>query len=136
MGIPRRGELGSTTQVPADLVQQRCGLLGGHLEAFSMVGGGERMGQQPGALRPAGRLLDVRGKAEVNQADRRRCPLLLVVQGEGGDDDQIVPIGASAMKSSRLVKDATLKVYSGAPHGLFATHKDQFNADLLAFIRA
>jgi non-heme chloroperoxidase len=52
-----------------------------------------------------------------------------------GDDDQIVPIGASAMKSSKLVKDATLKVYPGAPHGLFATHKDQFNADLLDFIR-
>jgi non-heme chloroperoxidase len=52
-----------------------------------------------------------------------------------GDDDQIVPIGASALKSSKLVKDATLKVYPGAPHGLFATHKDQFNADLLAFLR-
>ena len=53
-----------------------------------------------------------------------------------GDDDQIVPIGASALLSSKLVKDATLKVYPGAPHGLFATHKDQFNADLLAFISA
>ena len=53
-----------------------------------------------------------------------------------GDDDQIVPIGASAMKSSKLVKDATLKVYPGAPHGLLATHKDQFNTDLLDFIRA
>jgi non-heme chloroperoxidase len=53
-----------------------------------------------------------------------------------GDDDQIVPIGASAMRSSKLVKGAILKVYPGAPHGLFATHKDQFNADLLAFIKA
>jgi non-heme chloroperoxidase len=53
-----------------------------------------------------------------------------------GDDDQIVPIDASAMKSSKLVKDATLKVYPGAPHGLFATHKDQFNTDLLDFLRA
>jgi pimeloyl-ACP methyl ester carboxylesterase len=53
-----------------------------------------------------------------------------------GDDDQIVPIGASALLSSKLVKDATHKVYPGAPHGLFATHKDQFNTDLLAFIRA
>jgi non-heme chloroperoxidase len=53
-----------------------------------------------------------------------------------GDDDQIVPIGASAMKSSKIVKDATLKVYPGAPHGLATTHKDEFNADLLAFIRA
>jgi non-heme chloroperoxidase len=52
-----------------------------------------------------------------------------------GDDDQIVPIDASARRSVELVKDATLKVYPGAPHGLFATHKDQFNADLLAFLR-
>jgi non-heme chloroperoxidase len=51
-----------------------------------------------------------------------------------GDDDQIVPIGASAMLSSKLVKDATLKIYPGAPHGIATTHKDQFNADLLAFL--
>jgi non-heme chloroperoxidase len=55
-----------------------------------------------------------------------------------GDDDQIVPIGASAYHSSKIVKDATLKVYPGAPHGLAQTtaFKDQFNTDLLAFIRA
>src|SRR5712692_3113993 len=53
-----------------------------------------------------------------------------------GDDDQIVPIGASALRSSKIVKDATLNVYKGAPHGLTSTHKDQFNADLLAFIKA
>ena len=53
-----------------------------------------------------------------------------------GDDDQIVPIGASAMKWSKLIKDATLKVYPGAQHGLATTHKDQFNADLLEFINA
>jgi non-heme chloroperoxidase len=52
-----------------------------------------------------------------------------------GDDDQVVPIGASARLSSNLVKNATLKVYPGAPHGLTATHKEQFNRDLLAFIR-
>lgn len=50
-----------------------------------------------------------------------------------GDDDRIVPIGASALRSSRLVPDATLRIYPGAPHGLPATHKDQLNADLLAF---
>lgn len=48
-----------------------------------------------------------------------------------GDDDQIVPIGAAALRSSKLVKNATLKVYAGAPHGLAYTHKDQLNADLL-----
>jgi non-heme chloroperoxidase len=53
-----------------------------------------------------------------------------------GDDDQIVPIGASAMLSSKIVKDAVLKVYPGAPHGLATTHKDKLNADLLAFVRA
>ena len=53
-----------------------------------------------------------------------------------GDDDQIVPIGASAMRSSKLVKGATLKVYKGAPHGMCTTHKDQVNGDLLVFLNA
>nr|CBX31749.1 Non-heme chloroperoxidase [uncultured Desulfobacterium sp.] len=52
-----------------------------------------------------------------------------------GDDDQIVPIGAAALRSSKLVKNATLKIYAGAPHGLAYTHKDQLNADLLAFLK-
>lgn len=52
-----------------------------------------------------------------------------------GDDDQIVPIGASAHASSKLVKNATLKVYPGGSHGLADTHKDQLNADLLAFVK-
>ena len=52
-----------------------------------------------------------------------------------GDDDQIVPIGASAMLSSKLVKGAMLKVYKGAPHGLCTTQKNEVNADLLAFIK-
>ena len=53
-----------------------------------------------------------------------------------GDDDQIVPIDASARLSAKQIKNAQLKVYKGAPHGLCSTHKDQVNADLLAFIRA
>ena len=53
-----------------------------------------------------------------------------------GDDDQIVPIGAAALAASKLVKNATLKIYPGAPHGLADTHKEQLNADLLAFIKA
>jgi len=52
-----------------------------------------------------------------------------------GDDDQIVPIGASAMLSSKLIKNATLKVYKGAPHGMCTTLKDQVNAELLAFLK-
>jgi non-heme chloroperoxidase len=52
-----------------------------------------------------------------------------------GDDDQIVPINDSALLTVALVKGSTLKVYPGAPHGLCSTHKNQVNADLLAFIR-
>ncbi len=52
-----------------------------------------------------------------------------------GDDDQIVPIANSAMLSAKLIKDATLKVYPGAPHGMCTTLKEQVNADLLAFIK-
>jgi non-heme chloroperoxidase len=51
-----------------------------------------------------------------------------------GDDDQIVPIAASALRSVELVRNATLKVYEGAPHGMCATLKDRVNEDLLAFI--
>jgi non-heme chloroperoxidase len=52
-----------------------------------------------------------------------------------GDDDQIVPIGAAALLSSKLVKGATLKVYPGAPHGMCTTLKDKVNEDLLAFFK-
>jgi non-heme chloroperoxidase len=52
-----------------------------------------------------------------------------------GDDDQIVPIADSALLSAKLVKNATLKVYKGAPHGMCTTHKNQVNDDLLAFIK-
>lgn len=53
-----------------------------------------------------------------------------------GDDDQIVPIENSAKLSAQLVKGSTLKVYPGADHGLAFTHRDQFNQDLLAFIKS
>ena len=52
-----------------------------------------------------------------------------------GDDDQIVPIGAAALLSSKIVKNATLKIYQGAPHGMCSTLKDRVNAELLAFIQ-
>jgi non-heme chloroperoxidase len=52
-----------------------------------------------------------------------------------GDDDQMVPIGPAALTAAKLVKNATLKIYPGAPHGLGDTHKEQLNADLLAFAR-
>jgi len=53
-----------------------------------------------------------------------------------GDDDQIVPIGASALLSSKIIKGATLKIYPGAPHGLCSTLKDKVNKDLLAFFKS
>lgn len=52
-----------------------------------------------------------------------------------GDDDQIVPIADSSMLAVKLVKDAKLKVYPGAPHGMCTTLKDKVNADLLEFVR-
>jgi len=52
-----------------------------------------------------------------------------------GDDDQIVPIADSAMLSSKIVKDAKLKVIPGAPHGMCSTHKDLINGELLSFIQ-
>ena len=52
-----------------------------------------------------------------------------------GDDDQIVPIGAAALMSAKIVKNATLKVYPGFPHGMPTTNADQINADLLAFFK-
>ena len=53
-----------------------------------------------------------------------------------GDDDQIVPIGASAMLSSKLVKNSTLKVYPGLPHGMCTVNADQINRDLFDFVQA
>jgi non-heme chloroperoxidase len=53
-----------------------------------------------------------------------------------GDDDQIVPIGASALLAAKIITGSTLKVYPGAPHGLCSTHKNQINADLFAFFEA
>ena len=53
-----------------------------------------------------------------------------------GEDDQIVPVKDSARKSAKLIKGAKEIYYPGAPHGLTATHADQVNAELLAFLRS
>jgi non-heme chloroperoxidase len=52
-----------------------------------------------------------------------------------GDDDQIVPYKDAALLSAKLLKNATLKIYPGFPHGMLTTHADVINQDLLAFIR-
>jgi non-heme chloroperoxidase len=53
-----------------------------------------------------------------------------------GDDDQMVPIGAAALASATIVKNARLEIYKGAPHGLTHTHAERLNADLLSFLKA
>jgi non-heme chloroperoxidase len=53
-----------------------------------------------------------------------------------GDDDQIVPYNDAALLSSKLLKNATLKIYPGFPHGMLTTHADAINRDLLAFVKA
>jgi non-heme chloroperoxidase len=53
-----------------------------------------------------------------------------------GDDDQIVPIQSAALKSSKMIKNAMLKLYSGAPHGLNGAYEKEFNSDLLNFIKS
>lgn len=75
----------------------------------------------------------IKAFSETDQTDDLKkfdVPTLII----HGDDDQVVPFGASAMLSSKLVKGSMLKVYAGAPHGLTATHKDRVNADLLSFV--
>jgi non-heme chloroperoxidase len=62
--------------------------------------------------------------------ERIDVPTLIV----HGDDDQIVPIEASARRTAELVKGSTLKIYPGGPHGLVGKHKESFNEDLLEFI--
>lgn len=66
--------------------------------------------------------------ADLGRFDR---PTLIV----HGDDDQIVPIDAAGRASARLVPQAELKVYAGAPHGLAETHRERLNQDMLAFLR-
>ena len=70
-------------------------------------------------------------ESDFNEDLKRIDVPMLVIHG---DDDQIVPIEASANLTVKAVPTAELRVYAGASHGLFATHPDRFNADLLDFI--
>lgn len=77
----------------------------------------------------------IREFSEVDYTDDLRKidkPTLII----HGDDDQIVPIAAAGLKSAKIVKNATLKVYPGAPHGLAQTQAEKFNADVMTFIKA
>ncbi len=66
-------------------------------------------------------------------ADLRKMDVPTLVMH--GEDDQIVPVHDAGRKSARILKDAREIYYPGTPHGMTATHQDQVNADLLAFIR-
>lgn len=77
----------------------------------------------------------IKAFSETDQFDDLKkidVPMLIL----HGDDDQIVPISASAMQSSKLIKKAQLKVYKGGAHGMCTTEKDKVNEDLLAFFKA
>ena len=81
-----------------------------------------------------GQYLCVKEFSEVDYTDDLKkidVPTLVL----HGDDDQIVPIADAALKSVKLLKNGTLKVYPGYPHGMLTTHAEVINPDLLAFIR-
>ena len=89
------------------------------------------MGMQAG-LKAAHDCIRQFSESDFNEDLKRIDVPMLVIHG---DDDQIVPIDASARLTAQIVESAELKVYPGASHGLFATHTEQFNADLLDFIK-
>jgi len=95
-------------------------------EAFWLQG---MMGGLKGQLDCIREFSEVDYTEDLKKIDK---PTLLI----HGDDDQIVPIAAAAQKAAKIVKNATLKVYAGADHGLAQTQMDRFNADVLAFIKA
>ena len=68
---------------------------------------------------------------QTNDLKKMDVPTLILQ----GDDDQIVPINNSGYRQATLIKNATLKVYKGAPHGICTTHKQQINTDLLTYIK-
>ena len=90
------------------------------------------MGMQVG-IKAAYDCIEQFSESDFNDDLQRIDVPMLVIHG---DDDQIVPIGASAHLTAQIVADVELKVYPGASHGLFATHAEQFNRDLLEFIKS
>ena len=98
----------------------------GILDAFWLQG---MMGGLKGLLDCIHEFSEIDYTGDLAKIDR---PTLII----HGDADQIVPIGASALMSAKIIKGAELKIYEGAPHGLPSTLQDKLNADLLAFIQA
>ena len=80
-------------------------------------------------------MTDIKAFSETDQTEDLKkfdVPTLIL----HGDADQIVPIEDSSMLSVKLIKNAELKIYKGAPHGMCSTHKDQVNQDLFAFAQS
>jgi non-heme chloroperoxidase len=77
----------------------------------------------------------IKAFSETDQTEDLKAIMVpvLVIQG---DDDQVVPYKDAALLQAKLIKNSTLKVYPGFPHGMLATHGDVINPDLLAFIRS
>ncbi|WP_420369667.1 alpha/beta fold hydrolase [Curtobacterium sp. L1-20] len=77
----------------------------------------------------------IKAFSETDQTEDLRAITVpvLVLQG---DDDQVVPYQAAAVKQAELLSDATLRIYEGYPHGMLTTHADVINPDILAFIRS
>ena len=77
----------------------------------------------------------VKAFSETDQTEDLKAIVAPILIAQGGDD-QIVPIAAAAEKSIKLVKDGTLKVYPGAPHGIYGAYQEQLDKDILAFIKS
>lgn len=94
------------------------------------------MGRPVRVAYPCRTLTDSTGRAAVSEGIREHFTEdLKKSAGMHGDDDQIVPIGAAGLMSTKILKKATLKFYPGFPHGMPTVHADQINADLLAFFK-
>ena len=77
----------------------------------------------------------IKAFSETDQTDDLKA-ITVPVLGLQGDDDQVVPYKAAALKQAELLSNATLKIYEGYPHGILTTHADVINPDILAFIRS
>jgi non-heme chloroperoxidase len=127
----RVGVLGDRSQFYADLAVPFYGAnRGGANVSDGVLREFWRLGMMAG-LKGAYDCIKAFSETDLTEDLKRiEVPTLIV----HGDDDQLVPINDSAVLAAKLVADAELKVYTGAPHGLMTTHGDQFNRDLLAFI--
>jgi pimeloyl-ACP methyl ester carboxylesterase len=99
---------------------------GSHARKLSPAG---RIGRHQGPVRLHPRIL--RGRLHRRSEEDRHATLCI-----HGNDDQIVPIAASAEKAAKIVKGFQFKVYAGSSHGLAQPESDRFNTDVVAFVKA